>query len=86
MSYPFLAMSTNFASLNLWKTEETFDEETLDLNFPNNVSSVSLDPECWCLSSLDEALLPSFSSATCSAEASEGPEACSFPIPKDSLT
>ena len=87
MPYPFLAKSRTFASFNFSKARETLGDtvETLDLNFPNNVSAVSLGPDLWCFSSPDE-LLPFFTSASDLAEVPADSENSCFPFPKVSLT
>lgn len=85
-SYPFFAKSMNFASLILWKADETFEEEMVDLNLPNNVSAESLSPDCWLLCSPLESLVSSFASAPFSAEVPTDSEDSSLLIPKVPLT
>lgn len=95
MSYPFFAKSTTFASLIVWKAEEAFEKEILDLTFPNKVSAVSLGPDSLFVCSPSETFSPFFTPAPALAEVSAdsclpiladlSEDSC-FPIPKVSLT
>jgi hypothetical protein len=85
-SYPFFIISLTLASFNFWKAEDTFEEGMLDLNFPNNVSAVSLVPVCLSASSPGKAFLHSSAPTPSLADVPADSDDSSFPIPKVSLT